>query len=59
VAYNLACDEYAQRVVDALQKNWEDKEIYIFNYSDESEYFSVLEHGGIFNNLPHKQISNH
>lgn len=36
------------------------KVILRFDYSDnDGTVFSTLEHGGIFQNLPHKQISNH
>lgn len=34
--------------------------IYCFTYSDEDgEFYSEMEHGGTFNELPHVQISNH
>jgi len=36
------------------------KTFYIFEYSDENgEYFAALEHGNLFNNLPHKIQSKH
>lgn len=36
------------------------KFIYIFTYADENgEYFAALEHGDLFDKLPHKRISNH
>lgn len=58
--YGEACDVYAQRTVKALQKDWNGKVIYVFSYGDnDGDYFSNLEHGEIFKNLPHKQISNH
>jgi len=58
-AYSKACDEHTQVVVDELLKEFKGQKIYIFRYGDDRDYFSVLEHGGIFNNLPHKQISCH
>ncbi len=34
--------------------------LYIFRYSDEDgEFYSEMEHGGTFNELPHIQISHH
>jgi len=34
--------------------------LYTFNYSDEDgEFYSEMEHGGTFNELPHIQISHH
>jgi len=59
-AYEQARDAHATEVMGGLVKEWEGKEIYVFSYGDDDgDYFSVLEHGGIFKNLPHKQISYH
>ena len=59
-AYEKACDKYAQEMVDILLNDWVDRVIYVFGYGDnDGDYYSTLEHGGIFNNLPHKQISWH
>jgi len=59
-AYEKACDKYARETVEVLLKNWTDSIIYIFHYGDnDGDYYSTLEHGGIFDNLPHKQISHH
>jgi len=59
-AYQEACDKHAQKLVDTLLEKYTGKCIYVFSYGDnDGDYFSVLEHGGIFNNLPHKQISYH
>jgi len=42
-----------------LQKN-KGKYIFIFTYGDDSgRYFSALEHGGLFRQLPHERISHH
>lgn len=58
--YNAVCDECATKVVDELLKKWEGNIIYIFSYGDQDgDYFSTLEHGGIFEKLPHKQLSYH
>jgi len=46
--------------MDALLKKHKGQELYVFHYGDDDgDYYSVLEHGGIFNNLPHEQISYH
>ncbi len=59
-AYEKANTEAAERAVNKLMEKFAGKAIYIFSYGDESgDYYSVLEHGGIFNKLPHKQISCH
>ncbi len=59
-AYEEACTKAATKVVDKMLEKWKNKVLYVFHYGDESgAYFSVLEHGGIFNTLPHKQISYH
>ena len=52
--------QISQRVADEKWKEWKGKEIYRFEYSDnEGEFFCTLEHGDIFSNLPHVQISHH
>lgn len=54
------CKRIATREADKLMAKWEGGVIYIFHYGDDSgSYYATLEHGGIFNKLPHKQISNH
>ena len=59
-AYEEACTKAASKIVDKLLDNWKNKTIYVFSYGDDGgSYYSVLEHGGIFNTLPHKQISYH
>ncbi len=59
-AYNKACDAHSRVVVDELLKQFEGQKIYIFSYGDDDgDYYSVLEHGGIFDNLGHLRISCH
>jgi hypothetical protein len=42
-----------------LQDNGENV-IFCFNYGDEDgSFFAALEHGGVFDNLPHRRISHH
>lgn len=58
--YNEACEKEQKKVVDNLLEHWEGKTIYVFTYGDEGgAYESILEHGGIFDSLPHRQISCH
>ena len=48
--------EFAEEFVNGKDEYF----IYTFSLSDEDgEYWSMMEHGGIFNNLTHKQISRH
>lgn len=57
-SYEKACDIFADKIVETLISKA--GIIYIFHYGDnDGEYYSILEHGGIFNNLPCKQISYH
>lgn len=65
---NLASDEsqlkqnsfsytYAQEFLETVA---DESYLYIFEYADEDgEYFSEMEHNGIFRKLPHLQISKH
>lgn len=49
---------YEDELKDLICKN--EGFIYYFSYSDEGgSFWSDMEHGGTFNNLPHIQISNH
>jgi len=50
---NVIAGEFLEKVTD-------DAFIYFFNYGDEDgEYFSEMEHSGIFRALPHIRISKH
>jgi len=66
-ALNRQYKKYDKEIKQAVKKfkkeNWEKlglegKKIYIFSYSDNSGE-EALEHGGIFENLPHIRISHH
>ena len=49
-------DEISKR----FQKDNPDVVFYQFSYSDnDGEFFSAMEHGGLFENVPHITISNH
>ena len=50
---------YTEKAVDFLTKN-EGKYLYIFNYADEDgEFMGEMEHGFIFEEVPHITISKH
>lgn len=52
------CRKIAKKITEEFMTECADKPIYVFSYSDNSGE-STLEHGGIFDNLLHKQISYH
>ena len=58
--YQYTNNEIAQKVVqDFIEKN-SDYKFYVFNYGDEDgSFFSELEHGDTFYNLPHIKTSYH
>lgn len=58
--YEADCDKIADKIADDFMHKWNSRPIYVFKYSDnDGEYGSTMEHGGVFDNLPHKQISYH
>ncbi len=59
-AHERAQEAIDQRNYTDAMRQFEGQLVYLFSYADENgSYFSVMEHGGIFNKLPHEQISNH
>jgi hypothetical protein len=59
-AYELDKTKKAKKIIDEFFK--ENKESFIaeFSYSDnDGDYYCDLEHGGLFDNLPHIVISQH
>jgi len=67
VWYRAFSDEYnllglklaAKKAEEFIELN-EGSYLYVFNYGDEDgSFFSEMEHGGTFRNLPHVTISNH
>lgn len=59
-AYNAACDVHKQKMYEKIRNEFGDQDVYVFEYADENgSFFATLEHGGIFDNLPHMNISNH
>lgn len=58
--YNLLGQKLAAKKAEEFIELNEGSYLYIFNYADEDgEFFSEMEHGGTFYNLPHVTISNH
>jgi len=59
-AYNAACKKKAGELAEEFIEKNSDCKFYEFEYSDnDGSYYCTLEHGGVFDNLPHKQISHH
>lgn len=59
-AYNRAEECHAADLCDYFMKEHPGKVFLGFHFSDNNgSYESDLEHGGVFNGLPHKCISNH
>jgi len=58
--YNVLCQKAAALKAEEFIELNEGSYLYIFHYGDEDgEFFSEMEHGGTFRNLPHVTISNH
>ena len=58
--YNRECRRVAAIEAKQTMKEWKYQIVYTFCYSDNNgHYGSAMEHGGLFNSLPHKQISEH
>jgi len=58
--YEADCDKIADKIASDFIHKWSSRPIYTFEYGDNSgELFSTMEHGGIFDALPHEQISYH
>ena len=52
----IAAEKYAKKFVTENPEGI----LYLFDYGDDDgEFFSEMEHGGTFNNLPHIAISHH
>lgn len=60
-AYEKAMDEYKVKVFEEFKKNLpKGMNIYSFEYSDnDGEFFCTMEHGDIFENVPHIKVSRH
>ena len=59
-AYEKASSEFRAQMLEKLKKEFEGMDIFTFEYSDnDGNFFCTMEHGGIFDNVPHLRISNH
>jgi hypothetical protein len=59
-ALNIERCKYRQKVMKKFTEENSDKTIYCFHYSDDNgSYEEALEHGGLFNYLPHITVSHH
>lgn len=59
-AYEKASEEFRAKMAEKIQKEFEGKDVYTFEYSDnDGNFFCTMEHGGIFDNVPHMRVSNH
>lgn len=58
--YYKASEDFCKKNADKFIKENKGSFIYTFEYSDnEGDYFCALEHGDLFEKLPHERISNH
>jgi len=59
--HHLECEAIAKkRLAEFLDSVGKNKKIYIVSYSDNNgEYYTMMEHGDIFRNIPHIRISHH
>lgn len=59
-AYSAARDAFRLKMAENVKKEFAGQDIYTFEYSDnDGNFMCTMEHGGIFDNVPHMQISNH
>ena len=55
-----ACCKYRQKVLKELHEQAPDSYVYCFRYGDDDgSYYGALEHGGLFDALPHIVSSQH
>jgi len=53
-------NKHANAIVEKFMKENDGRTLYVFSYADEDgEWGSMMEHSGIFDNLPHIQTSYH
>lgn len=57
--FDAECCKYRQKVMKRFMKANKDAFVYCFSYSDHDDYGSALEHGGLFDSLPHITSSHH
>jgi hypothetical protein len=58
--YEKKYDEHVRKIVEKFIADNNGRTIYTFGYADEDgKFYAMMEHSGIFDNLPHMRISCH
>ena len=59
-AYDKASDEFREKMAEKIKAEFAEMDLFTFEYSDnDGNFFCTMEHGGVFDNVPHVRISNH
>ena len=58
-AYSQAGKKYVEAYLQRILAETEDSNLFIFEYADDTSTGTVMEHGGVFNSVPHVCVSNH
>jgi hypothetical protein len=58
-AYQMASEEAAKKRIKEFMDENPNTFIYTFEYGDDNSFETTLEHGEIFSELPHLEVSNH
>jgi hypothetical protein len=53
------CEKYAKKIVEDFVAENPDCLFYIVSYADDTELGSAMEHGVLFDYVPHLKVSNH
>jgi hypothetical protein len=57
-AYNEACEKYTKAQVRRFMKDNMNRQVFVFRYADDGGE-ADLEHGDLFDQVPHVRVSNH
>jgi hypothetical protein len=59
-AYHASHEAFLKEATDQFTAEHANSNMYVFEFSDnDGNNFAILEHGGTFDNVPHKRISHH
>lgn len=59
-AYEKANTEFSNKMAEKIKQEFGEMNIFTFEYSDnDGSFFCTMEHGGIFDGVPHLRVSNH
>lgn len=59
-AYEKASSAHRAIMAEKIKSEFEGMDVYTFEYSDnDGNFYCTMEHGGIFDNVPHMRVSNH